>query len=74
MLEIPDEVDLAVIVTPAPTVPRIMSECVAKGVRAAIVISGGFSEAGEDGGAKLEKEVKNAAQGRVKIPLITDVS
>ncbi|WP_054842899.1 CoA-binding protein [Vulcanisaeta distributa] len=74
VLEIPDEVDLAVIVTPAPTVPRIMSECVAKGVRAAIVISGGFSEAGEDGGAKLEKEVKNAAQGRVKIPLITDVS
>ncbi len=54
MLEIPDEVDLAVIVTPAPTVPRIMSECVAKGVKVAVVISGGFSETGEDGGEARE--------------------
>lgn len=62
VLEVPDEVDLAVIVTPAPTVPKIMSECVAKGVRVAVIISGGFSEVGEDGGAKLEREVKEAAQ------------
>ncbi len=66
VLEVPDEVDLAVIVTPAPTVPKIMSECVAKGVRVAVIISGGFSEVGEDG-AKLEREVKEAAQGRVRI-------
>jgi len=66
VLEVPDEVDLAVIVTPAPTVPKIINECVAKGVKAAIIISGGFSEAGEDG-AKLEGEVRNASQGRVRI-------
>ncbi len=66
VLEVPDEVDLAVIVTPAPTVTRIINECVAKGVRVAVIISGGFSETGEDG-AKLEREVKNAAQSRVRV-------
>jgi acetyl coenzyme A synthetase (ADP forming)-like protein len=66
VLEIPDEVDLAVIVTPAPTVPKVMSECVAKGVRVAVIISGGFSEVGEDG-TRLEREVKEVAQGRVRI-------
>ncbi len=66
VLEIPDEVDLAVIVTPAPTVPRIMSECAAKGVKVAVIISGGFSETGEDG-ARLEREVREASQGRVRI-------
>ncbi|WP_342765555.1 CoA-binding protein [Vulcanisaeta sp. JCM 14467] len=66
VLEISGDVDLAVIVTPAPTMPKIMSECVTKGVKAAIIISGGFSEVGEEG-AKLEREVKEASQGRVRI-------
>ncbi len=33
VLEVPGEVDLAVIVTPAPTVPKIINECVAKASR-----------------------------------------
>jgi acetyltransferase len=53
---IPDRVDLAVVVTPAPSVPGIMSECVANRVRAAIVISAGFKEAGPEG-VELERQV-----------------
>jgi len=43
-----------------------MRECAMKGVRVAIIISGGFSETGESG-ARLEEEVKENAQGRVRI-------
>jgi acetyltransferase len=53
---IPERVDLAVVVTPAPSVPAIMSECVAARVRAAIVISAGFKETGPEG-IELERQV-----------------
>src|SRR5262245_56044038 len=43
---VPDPVDLAVVVTPAATVPAIIGECAAAGVRGAIVISAGFKELG----------------------------
>jgi len=66
VLDVPGNVDLAIIVTPAPTVPRIMRECAMKGVRVAIIISGGFSETGESG-ARLEEKVKENAQGRVRV-------
>ncbi len=42
--ELPEKVDLAVVVTPAPTVPGVVGECVDAGVRAAVVISAGFKE------------------------------
>ena len=45
----PTPVDLAVIVTPAPTVPGIIRECVDAGVQGAIVISAGFKETGAGG-------------------------
>jgi acetyl coenzyme A synthetase (ADP forming)-like protein len=47
--DIPDPVDLAVIVTPARLVPDILDECGEKKVRGVIVISGGFREVGGDG-------------------------
>jgi acetyltransferase len=53
---IPDPVDLAVVVTPAPAVPAILAECVDKRVRGVIVISAGFREAGPEG-AELERQV-----------------
>src|SRR5512142_1368050 len=46
---VPDQVDLAIVVTPAPTVPGIIGECVDAGVKGAIVISAGFKEIGEEG-------------------------
>src|SRR6266550_9151599 len=45
--DIPEAVDLAVIVTPAATVPGILAECVEAAIRGAIVISAGFKEHGE---------------------------
>ena len=54
--EVPEAVDLAVIVTPAAGVPAIVRECVSAGVRSVIVISAGFRERGAEGQA-LEKQI-----------------
>jgi acetyltransferase len=48
---IPEKVDLAVIVTPAPSIPGIIAECGQAGVPAAVVISAGFKEVGPEGAA-----------------------
>jgi len=58
---LPEKVDLAVIVTPAATVPAIVDECIAAGVEAAVVISAGFREQGAAGQA-LEREITNRLQ------------
>ncbi len=55
--DILDPVDLAIVVTPAPSVPQIIGECVDAGVKSAVVISAGFREQGTDG-AVLEEEIK----------------
>src|SRR5580704_15210729 len=54
--EVPAKVDLAVIATPARTVPGIVAECAAAGVEGAIIISAGFKETGERGAA-LERDI-----------------
>jgi acetyltransferase len=57
---IPEFVDLAVIVTPASTVPGVVRECGEKGVRGAVIISAGFRETGP-AGLELEREAVDAA-------------
>jgi acetyltransferase len=65
--DVPAKVDLAVIVTPAPTVPGIIAQCVEAGVKAAIVISAGFKELGPSG-ADLERQIAaEAKRGRMRI-------
>ncbi|MFO1462767.1 MAG: bifunctional acetate--CoA ligase family protein/GNAT family N-acetyltransferase [bacterium] len=54
--EVPQPVDLAVIATPAATVPGIIAECVQAGVRGAIILSAGFRETGP-AGAELERKI-----------------
>jgi acetyltransferase len=54
-------VDMAVIATPAHTVPEIVRRCGAVGVRVAVILSAGFSEAGTDGDG-LQKEIIANAQ------------
>lgn len=54
---LPETVDLAVIVTPALTVPGVVRECVDSGVRSAIVISAGFKERGAEG-LELERQIQ----------------
>src|SRR5262250_2863484 len=60
--DIPEPVDLAVVVTPAVTVPAIIGECVEAAVPGAIVISAGFKEHGEKG-KELEREILERIQG-----------
>ena len=47
--DVPDEIELAVIIVPARFVSSVVADCGAKGVKAAIVISGGFGEVGPAG-------------------------
>lgn len=58
--EVPDPVDLAVILIPPKFVPEAVRECGERGIRAAIIASGGFREAGEEG-EKLENDVLQIA-------------
>jgi len=59
--DLPQPVDLAVVATPAATVPQIISECVDAGAKAAVVISAGFKERGAEGAA-LEQQIKEQLQ------------
>lgn len=59
--ELPEQVDLAVIATPAQTTPAIVSECVQAGVRGAIILAAGFREMGPSG-EELERQVLDEAR------------
>jgi acetyltransferase len=63
---VPEKIDLAVIATPAATVPNLVRECVERGVAAAIIISAGFAELGAEG-RKLEDEIRGIAGGKIRI-------
>jgi acetyltransferase len=63
--DIPAPVDLAVIATPAVTVPDIVSQCQKTGVPGAVIISAGFREVGTEG-IRLENEIF-ARRGRMRI-------
>ncbi len=65
---VPEQVDLAVISTPARSVPGIIGECADAGVRGAIIISSGFRETGAEG-ERLEQEVLAHAR-RVRMRII----
>jgi acetyltransferase len=58
---IPEQVDLAVVVTPAESVPAVVQDCAKVGVRGAVIISAGFRETGEEG-AELEAQVLSVAR------------
>ncbi|HDM77597.1 MAG TPA: CoA-binding protein, partial [Deltaproteobacteria bacterium] len=60
VLEIPDPVDLAVILIPAPTIPEVLKECGEKGIKRVVIESSGFSEFADDR-KKLEEEILDIA-------------
>ncbi|MGB1288976.1 MAG: CoA-binding protein, partial [Aggregatilineales bacterium] len=66
VLDIPVAIDLAVIVTPAFTVPGIIDQCIEKGVEGCIIISAGFKEIGE-AGVELEQQILEKAAGKMRI-------
>jgi acetyltransferase len=65
--EIPENLDLAVIVTPPPSIPGIIRECGENGVRGAIVISAGFKEVGPEGAALERRVLEEARAGGVRV-------
>ena len=65
--DVPDQVDLAVIVTPSTSIPGIIQECAEAGVKGAIVISAGFKEVGAPG-IELERQLlENARKGGMRV-------
>ena len=65
--DIPGGVDLALVVTPAHTVPQIIGECVDADVRSAVVISAGFREQGHAGAVLEEKIKKHLQRGSLRL-------
>jgi acetate---CoA ligase (ADP-forming) len=61
VLDVPDEVDLAVVLVPAGFVPQVLKDAGRKGCRGAIVISAGFKEIGGSG-VELERQLQAVAQ------------
>lgn len=65
--EVPEPVDLAVIATPASTIPAIVDECVAAKIKGAIVVSAGFKEIGAEGIALEQEVLTRARAGNLRI-------
>ncbi len=59
--DIPDHIDLAVVLTPARTVPGVLEDCGQKGVRRVIIETAGFREYGEEG-VRLEEQIVEVAK------------
>jgi len=62
LADVPDAIDVAVIVTPAQTVIGLIDECGKKGIKNVIVISAGFGEIGTEEGKAREKELADAVR------------
>jgi len=65
--EIPDKIDLAVIVVPAPYVGKTVDECIEKGIDSVIVISAGFKESGIDGTARERELYQKIKQHSIRM-------
>ncbi|HET20095.1 MAG TPA: CoA-binding protein, partial [Chromatiales bacterium] len=59
--KVEQDIDLAIIATPAPTVPGILRQCGEAGLKGAVILSAGFGESGMDG-ARLQRECVEVAQ------------
>ena len=67
LAELERTLDLALIVTPAETVPGILDQCGEAGVKAAVVLSAGFGEYGGRGAALQERLVEAARRNRIRV-------
>jgi len=55
---IPDCIDLAVVAVPYNVTPRLLKDCVEKGIKRVVLVAGGFSETGEEG-RRVQREMAN---------------
>nr|MDA8121993.1 CoA-binding protein [Deltaproteobacteria bacterium] len=65
--EVPEGTDVAVVIIPAKLVPGTILQLGERKVRAAIVISGGFAESGEDGAVLQEELARNASRSGIRV-------
>jgi acyl-CoA synthetase (NDP forming) len=64
--EIPDTIDQAFMAIPARFMLDALKDCVEKGIKAAVLFTGGFGETGDEGRA-LEKQILEMARGRIRL-------
>lgn len=67
VLDIPEKIDLAVLVIPAEHTPKVVEECGKKGITNIVIISGGFKELGEHGKELEEKTAEIARKYGIRI-------
>ena len=67
VIEVPDPLDLAVIILPAPATPEALEACGQRGIKAVVIISGGFKETGADGQELESQCLKIAAQYQMRL-------
>ena len=66
--EVTDNVDLAIITTPRSLVPRLVRECSQSNIQAIEIVAQGFTDANDDEGKQLQKEINDIARtGRIRI-------
>ena len=65
--QVPEPVDLAVIVLGSKLIPSVLEECGKRRIRAAIIISGGFREVGDEGRGLEEEVLKIAAKYEIRL-------
>ena len=67
LAEVPDPVDLAVLIVPATATSSALADCGARGIRAAIVMAGGFREIGPAGAALEDEILRIARENQIRI-------
>jgi acetyltransferase len=65
--DVPENVELAVLLVPPSNVPAILKECAGKGVKGAIIVTGGFRETGPEGAALEEECARIAADAGMRL-------
>jgi len=69
VLEVPQEIDLAIVALPAQIVPDVFKQCAAKGVGGIVLITAGFKEIEDEYGGRLQDEIADLAN-EAGIPVI----
>lgn len=67
ILDIPDEIDLAFIVVPAKQAIGALEQCAEKGVKAAVIVTAGFREVGEEGAAREARLIEIGREHQIRL-------
>jgi acyl-CoA synthetase (NDP forming) len=67
ILHVDSEIDYVTIGVSASALPKVLEECIQKGVKVAQIFTAGFSETGTPEGIEQEKELKRMAAGRIRV-------